>query len=56
MLRTALRLQRSLTALSTYLVNEKDSTENVLTEIDWEEAKSTLFLLEPFNQGFVILI
>ena len=56
MLRTALRLQRSLTALSTYLVNEKNSTENVLTEIDWEVAKSTLFLLEPFNQGFVILI
>jgi hypothetical protein len=44
MLSTAVRLQRSLTALSTYLVNENDSTENALTEIDWEVAKSTLSL------------
>ena len=55
MLRTAVRLQRSLTALSTFLVNENDSAENALTEIDWEVAKSTLSLLEPFNQGFLIL-
>ena len=51
MIHTALRLPRALTALSNHLVNEDDSTELVLNEQDWETAKSTLFLLEPFNQG-----
>ena len=51
MIRTALRLPRALTALSNHLVNENDSTETVLDDNDWDTAKSTLFLLEPFNQG-----
>ena len=51
MIRTALRLPRALTALSNHLVNENDSTETVLNDLDWDTAKSTLFLLEPFNQG-----
>ena len=55
MIRTALRLPRALTALSNHLVNENDSTELALNELDWETAKSTLFLLEPFNQGNFIL-
>ncbi len=55
MIRTAFRLPRASTALSNHLVNEKDSTELALNELDWETAKSTLFLLEPFNQGNFIL-
>ncbi len=51
MLRTALRVPRALTALSNHLVNENDSTEIALNDQDWETAKTTLFLLEPFNQG-----
>ena len=51
MIRTALRLPRALTALSNHLVDENDSAESVLNDQDWETAKSTLFLLEPFNQG-----
>ena len=51
MIRTALRLPRALTALSNHPVNENDSTETVLDDNDWDTAKSTLFLLEPFNQG-----
>ncbi len=51
MIRTALRLPRALTALSNHLVNENDSTETVLDDNDWDTAKSTLFFLEPFNQG-----
>ena len=51
MIRTALRLPRALTALSNHLVNENDSTETVFDDNDWDTAKSTLFLLEPFNQG-----
>ena len=53
MLRTAIRIQRALTAVSTYLVNENDSTESVLNERDWEVAKETLSLLETFNQGLI---
>ena len=57
MIRTALRLPRALTALSNHLVNEDDSTELALNEQYWKTAKSTLFLLEPFNQGkFLFLI
>ena len=51
MIRTALRLPGALTALSNHLVDENDSAESVLNDQDWETAKSTLFLLEPFNQG-----
>ena len=50
MIRTALRLPRALTTLSNHLVDENDSAESVLNDQDWETAKSTLFLLEPFNQ------
>jgi hypothetical protein len=50
-IRRALRLLRALTALSNHLVNENDSTESILNDQDWNTAKSTLFLLEPFNQG-----
>ena len=52
MLRTAVRIQRAMTSVSNFLLNEHDSTESVLNERDWEVAKSTLSLLEPFNQGF----
>jgi len=55
MIRTALRLPRTLTALSNHLVNENDSTESVLNDQDWTTAKSTLFLLEPFKQGTLII-
>ena len=55
MIRTALRLPRTLTALSNHLVNENDSTESVLNDQDWTTAKSTLFLLEPFKQGTIII-
>jgi hypothetical protein len=48
MIRKPLRLPR---ALSNHLVNENDSTESVFNDQDWTTAKTTLFLLEPFNQG-----
>jgi hypothetical protein len=55
MIRIALRLPRALTALSNHLVNENDSAELALNELDWETAKSTLYLLEQFTQGNFIL-
>lgn len=55
MIRTALRLPRALTTLSKHLVDENDSAELPLNDQDWETAKTTLFLLEPFNQGFLFL-
>jgi hypothetical protein len=51
MLHSALRVSRAMTNLSTHLVNEDDSIETNLVQSDWDSAKNTLMLLEPFNQG-----
>jgi len=51
MIARALELKKTLTSLSSKLVNNKEADFDVLNEDDWKCAEKILLFLEPFNQG-----
>lgn len=51
MLKTAIRIKKSLTAASVQIVSEGNANFCALDENDWIMAQKVCFLLEPFNQG-----
>jgi hypothetical protein len=52
LLKSALRIQKSITSLSFKLVQENKSKEySVISENDWEVAKNICEFLEPFKTG-----
>ena len=57
MINTALRIRKSLSAVSTHLINEssEELEESAIVEIDWNMAQNIVNVLEPFNQGIIIL-
>lgn len=51
MIKTALKMKKSITATSNHLVAEKESNLPVIVEADWTIAEKIDVLLEPFYQG-----
>ena len=51
MLSTALRIKQSITAVSGYLVSQKETRYESLVENDWELVLNLTEFLEPFYQG-----
>ena len=53
MIKTALRIRRSLTFMSSFIINEnrKKNEINELNNEDWDKLELVVELLEPFYQG-----
>ncbi len=51
MISRALDLKKTLTSLSSILVNNKESDFDGINEDDWKIAEKIILFLEPFNQG-----
>lgn len=54
MIDRALKLKKSLSAVSNHLVNNGDSTYATLNESDWKKCDSIVKILEPFYQSIVL--
>lgn len=51
MIKTALRIKKSLTSTSVHICSQGNITYNQLDDNDWLLAEKICLLLEPFNQG-----